>query len=261
MPVLVPMHMAHRAPTAHLSHETHCMEDTQAVALAKGAGICPRMWWLRDMQRHVWLRPDPLSELLYINVGVNKGYNVAAMSQLFRNASFTNADWHKSMREYIHSHGLETWLHKPKQHKPWFTCGNCNECNEVHHALTVRPLRIVGFDIMSDMIGWVTAAAMAFKLPAVTVVHAAVADKEGYLYVPKLPFGSEVGSTSSTVSTGLLSLRATTVDAYAAVARISHIHFVSIDAENHDGEVNFVHRDLNADAHHPSLCPSRSFFS
>lgn len=228
----------------------NCMSGAQAAPLhahiqAHGhvgvCGICNRMWWLKAVQQQVW-HHNHAGPMVYVNVGVNKGYNVAAMARIFANASFTGKDWLQKMRAHMQAHRFKGFSWRP------LDCGNCKDCNEVYAPLATRSLQIHAFDVVPELVQWVREASRTFGLTDVTVVHAAVSHEPGVLYVPPALFGSETTQTQSTDVVGvaemdrrqpskLLPVNATTLDAYAEAASLKRIHLVSIDAELHDGEV------------------------
>jgi hypothetical protein len=91
---------------------------TKFVTLGNDNTGCPREDWIEAMAGS-----DPFSSKVFINIGVNKGYNFAIwLNNFLPFLDVTAKAWHQSLMNFVHSK------------KQWQTCGVCNDCTtEFHH--------------------------------------------------------------------------------------------------------------------------------
>jgi hypothetical protein len=88
------------------------------LSLGADNGGCPREDWIEAMAGS-----DPFSSKVFINIGVNKGYNFAIwLNNFLPFLQITANAWYKSLLKFVQS----------KKH--WQTCGVCSDCGtEFHH--------------------------------------------------------------------------------------------------------------------------------
>ena len=182
-----------------------CHSNHQAITTARNSscpdqlGWLPRVsqTWISEMTRTqtgckgpnaMWVKGGCklLKPLVFLNVGANKGFAVAAMMQRFTlNAGFTNADWLTEMGEYLmHTYGVsqQALMTFVKEY-----CGACIACTERSKPLpnltTSIELDVHAFEIAQANVKWLRWAFARFGVRA-SIVRAAATNQSGRVRVP-----------------------------------------------------------------------------
>ena len=160
--------------TASSSFASDCKAS---LAVARRSN-CPADDWLDAIH-------SPLtnsSSMVYVNVGVNKGYNVADFLQRWPLEGAPKPPgsqaWYKKMLS------LELDVQNP--------CGMCNDCKKKQTPANSRPvasLRILAVDLLQANVEMVRRLFTAFGVPG-KVVHAAASNELGTVYAPSVPTSS-----------------------------------------------------------------------
>ena len=168
------------APTPELTVSSSSLASssncTASLAVARRSD-CPADNWLDAI--HGLLTNS--SQMVYVNVGVNKGYNVADFLQRWPLEGAptppSSQAWYKKMLS------LELDVQNP--------CGMCNDCKRQTpaHPRPVASLRILALDLLQANVDMVRRLFDAFGVPG-KVVHAAASNELGTVYAPSVPTSS-----------------------------------------------------------------------
>ncbi|KAL1514619.1 hypothetical protein AB1Y20_003713 [Prymnesium parvum] len=206
---------------------TACNSSLQMARLS----MCPAAAWL-DLSSQPLIEHSALHRLgrplTMVNVGANKGYNVAAFLQLFHaraSPAPTNAAWHAAL------------LREPSRVR--YACGLCNSCRAPpprarHHVrVEVHAVELVGSNART-----LRRLFRAFGVPG-AAHHLALSNFSGIsTYAPQSAVGLEhieLGSRGGAARAE--QVRVDTLDAFAAKQGLEEIALLSIDAEGQDALV------------------------
>lgn len=241
-----------------------------ALAIAKKS-YCPKAQWMDELELLLRRR-----DMVFVNVGVNKGFNIAEFALRFGEGSPLHngtATWQSTIAA-VHIHG-----------RPYAECGMCDACAAQKQLLSRREeassieaskrgvvgralfseaatyaggkrqsVRAYGFDVVQSNVAVVQEAMRRLGLNG-AIMHAAVTNHTGVVFGPPASthFGVEqLGASEqegTTFNFGPIKvagkrkyaldtmLNATTVDDFAERERLHHISFLSIDTEGSDGLV------------------------
>ena len=169
------------ASTAHACWDKGTLRaprvSTHPIA-AVSNNVCAGDFWLQELDVPLTHSSKPF---VYVNVGANKGYNIAAMLQIFGNATFSNEHWHSELLHYVHKNGLPV---RQRAGKTGYTCGVCLSCMDTFARRHVaRSVDIHAFEIVPDLFSWLKWACAHFGIPA-SLVHAAVSGNSGIAMIP-----------------------------------------------------------------------------
>lgn len=148
---------------------------------------CPREEWLTVMAA-----TDPLKSKLFINAGLNKGYNFAIWLQVFSPSSRMNTKiWHDMACKGIEDTNIAIQC-----------CGACNDCKEnfssPHFPFVLRPghITMIGIDMNRNNIQKVEEIVERLNVTGVSffTVHAAISNETGEALMPDCAFGDELCS-------------------------------------------------------------------
>ena len=200
-----------------------------ALAVAKHSG-CPAGRWQDEIAPLLAAaRQETAANLTYLNVGANKGYNVAELLQRYhkRGAGPRNSEaWHRELLKG-----------NPKGMRVKYGCGLCNPCK--HPPPSVRyhvPVEVHAIEMVD-----VNAAALrrlfgAFGVPG-TVWHLATSNYSGSANYRAAPY---VGLEHYELGKGTnRQVACSTLDAFAAsrLRQGQTIDLLSIDVEGQDALV------------------------
>ncbi|KAL1525252.1 hypothetical protein AB1Y20_020117 [Prymnesium parvum] len=206
--------------------------------------IPPAKEWLDAVAP--WLGSD--GKVVFLNVGANKGYAAASMTQRYTDAPFTNGDWLADLRRFQQNKTesrrvlrkltrTEKVLHTP--------CGACGACEErPRRGGGARELEVHAFELLDANIEWLQWAFTRFGVKGV-VNQAVVCNESGSIQVPvKMPLGAEfITPLKQTTFVSAKhrwlvgTLEKLKLDDYVLRAGIKHAHIVSIDTEGYDALV------------------------
>lgn len=185
---------------------------------------CPgkRSRWLAKI---AWIIAS--NDMVYFNVGANKGYNVAEFLQTFRHngtAGVGNRAWHSSL----------TRLH-PSIHAP---CGTCRStCTLPTPATTYNvSAKVYAFELLE---GNALLLQRLFETHSIQaeVIHAAVLNHTGVAYAPRARPGEEKFGVHLGPRSNAWRVTAITLDDFAQRRDIQQISILDVDAEGSDALV------------------------
>ena len=204
---------------------------------------CPASLWL-----HVAAPLLAASNMTYVNVGANKGFNVNAFLQLFqRDWNATSADWHSALLSQQHADDkrrktTSVSFHRDRTSVPPL-CGMCAACLErPPPRLGGAQVKVLAIEMMHSTAAVLQHSFIKFGVPGV-VVHSAASDREGRASHFAASMGEEalglgLRPTFSQRRASLTTVRRSTVDELVREAGIvSSIDLLSIDTEGHDSKV------------------------
>lgn len=175
--------------------------------------------------------------MTFVNVGVNKGYNVADFVQRFRGSGSGN------------NVSNPRWL--PQSIAKKSMCGICGDCiaPAPSHTVAVESVRVLGVDLIEANVKLVANAMARFNVSG-SVVHRAVSNRSGVKYVPATAvpgqenyFGRDepgfkrVGGAMHPPVNFSRAVRAVTVDELLLEEQMPHVSLLTIDTEGHDALV------------------------
>ena len=218
----------------------------QALAVAKGSS-CPGDW-LDGIKELV----NRSGTLVYVNIGANKGYNVAEFMQRFPIASAkvlpTNDEWHKQIM-LINPNAV-------------FSCGMCSDCKKTAPArppMDIEAMRVIAVDMLHSNVQLLARLFEAFNVPG-KAIHAAGSNSAGTVYAPS---GVDAAQNDTFYSAGQAGIeqirampkagpvrfsryvrfnytqevRAVTVDELLRDEGLHAVTLLSVDTEGHDSLV------------------------
>ena len=194
----------------------HC---TQSLALARNSN-CPSDRWL-DLVSPIIAEPN----MVMINIGANKGYNVNSFLRRFqRGWSTTNAAW-----------SAQLFAQKQfAQNNLTSRCGVCSACRvEVQLRYGRANVYVVAVEMAQSNSRNLQHLFEHFKVPG-DVIHAAGGEQSGVAYEqPNITAGHE----GSGISTRGIKIPMVTVDQIVEERKLESIDLLSIDTEGHDAPV------------------------
>lgn len=170
---------------------------------------CPQESWME-----VFRAIDPQPNKNMINIGFNKGYNFAMWSSLWVPSANVNVQtWYDALKEL----GVND-------------CGICNDCklrinnedfrtghrrNNTRSTLSMPPtLVMVGVDLNQKNLGLIQKISERFDVQTlekrnvhVHTILAAASDRNGKVWIPQCPHGSEVCSIAPAENVNTMSLQ------------------------------------------------------
>ena len=195
---------------------------------------------------------DSESPLAYINVGANKGYNIAEFLSIWTNKPVTNGVWHKHIKRFaseVKSATLST--------QAYVSCGVCGVCHAITRPARPRAAKVVAhaFELLPQnqrLLQYVTTAS---GMGSVINVHPmAVSNHTGqmpFIKYPSSTYGKE--GTALCASAGscalssvamrswlrktkatMITANITTVDEFMRREALREAFMVSIDVEGFD---------------------------
>ena len=183
---------------------------------------CPASRWM-DVLAPLLAREE---EMVFLNIGANKGYAVADFLQRF-NASetLTNTDWLRRMNRYVHSTAE-------------IKCGVCGACkNAVPKVRTGKTRRLRAYAVeLLTINSWILTRMFKYFNVQGQVVHAAVTNVSGFVFEPR---NARPGTEWHMISSEGKRVPAMTMDDLLRSTRLdeSVIDLVTIDAEGYDSLV------------------------
>lgn len=181
------------------------------------------------------LVPAGGGELVMLNVGANKGFNLAEWMQRYSAADVSNAQWHKLM------------MHQADPPCALQCCGVCLICHRKRmKQVATATLKLHAFELQPSNERLLRQLVALTNAPV--EVHAqAVSNATGVVYTRdsgKPGYESVSAMRSARGARGtLLARNVTTVDAFLAARHIPRVGLVSIDTEGWDA---FVMRGMAA---------------
>jgi len=217
----------------------HRLDVTQLRAYHSS---CPSQKWWDSLAPYL---PDAV---IFINVGANKGYAIAAMEAGFganvsvgirhKVAGSPGMAWFVAIQEYAAVMGH---LHDPKHQEKRrrsagaALCGTCRACVEAPiSAGRAKSLRSFAIELLPSNVQWLRAAVDRFHLTTRIFNYAAGKSSNATVRVQDLPLGSENGQAGEE---GTYTVETRALDDFFVEQNIQHPTFVSIDTEGHDGLV------------------------
>ena len=213
--------------------------DVAALEKLIGSAICDSgANWLEVMTQRM---AASSRSLVYINIGANKGYNIAEITRMWGGMNISNAEWYEEMQHFMKASGYSHHPNAKANHG--YLCGACELCKKEVPALLSREVAVHAFEIEPRLVQWLRWACARFGVRA-AIEHAMGGETSGVgsmAYNPDVHFGWEAFSASEDNATRMWyhthPVRAVALDDYLAQENIAHAHLVSIDAERHDGHV------------------------
>ena len=196
---------------------------TSAVEVARRS-YCPG-------KRSRWeARIAPLiasSAMVYVNVGANKGYNVAEFLQTFwhgGSSGVSNQAWHSSMNKI-----------DPSVHAP---CGICRStCTRTPPAKTYNvTAKIYAFELLGSNVQLLKQLFAEHRVHG-EIVHATVLNYTGTAYAPHARAGEEKVGAHVYRHSHASRVSAIALDDFAQRHGVEHISILDIDAEGSDALV------------------------
>lgn len=166
-------------------------------------------------------------ELVMLNIGANKGFNLAEFLQRYTATNLTNSRWHRlMMRSASPPCSLQC-------------CGVCIICRrpKIQQRAAARAVRLHAFELQPSnqkLLQQLTALTGA----PIEVHGVAMSNTTGSVYTRDAGKpGYESVAAQRTWSKRAIERKVTTVDAFMAERSISRVHLVSIDTEGWDALV------------------------
>ena len=93
--------------------------ESHPTGRSRPIGVCRTggPWFERLWESTPSIRADPF---VYVNVGANKGFNIAQTLQMLAGARYSNQDWHAQLLHYVRT------THKGANER--YSCGVCGLC-------------------------------------------------------------------------------------------------------------------------------------
>ena len=214
-----------------------------AVAVAQRSA-CPSGRW-QDVLTPLLAPANSSEPLVFVDVGANKGYNVAAFLQRYhRPDADLMSRWAQAIRPFVSVElppGVASRVHGPHYA---LLCGNCWTC---FAAAPPRParmpvdVRVHALEIVAKNANLIRTALAALHVPpsVAHVHHMAVSNVSGSVTLSDSEMGLETSGIAAGGAKGGVRVRATTLDDFAnrlawppGSARV--ISQLTIDAEGHD---------------------------
>lgn len=248
-------HVVDHAEASRNTSAHRCPLPSGRLATTLG-GICSESgpWLQRLLPFFAALTP---ARVVYVNVGANKGFNVAYLLDLLstsdRAMNVTTQAWFGALKRYADA-----------QHIPHAVlgghhgCGVCDACKSSPTAdggsrLRVEAVDVHAFELLDANARWLENAFRVFGL-AGRVIHRPVGAESGPLQVEtrgQLGFeGAGAITLMSDARGGHLQWHnSTSLDDYLAEAGVRRVHLLSVDAEKYDLPVLWgLRRSLTARA-------------
>jgi len=209
----------------------------QLTATRAANSACPQQtWW--DRARLV-LPPD--KPVTFVNVGANKGFNLALMAQSF-GANVSGHAWAMALLEYMAEQGQPydaARQERLKKGRGAIWCGVCRACAEAP-LVKAGDLRAYGIELVPSTARWLRSAVRRFGLDASTHIfnNAAGNESGSMVHVAPRPVGSEsaTGKTQGG-SAGESLVETLSLDDFLRAQHVPHATLVSIDTEGLDALV------------------------
>jgi FkbM family methyltransferase len=194
-----------------------------AAEIAKRS-YCPgkRSRWEATVSRLIW-RP----QMTLVNVGANKGYNVAEFLQTFTHlgrVGATNKEWHDGL---IAS--------DPSVHAP---CGICRStCSRPAPAVTFNTsVEVHAIELLQANVDMLRRLFVKFVVPGF-VHHAAVLNRTGHAYAPVARAGDEKYGVQHDARGDTQKVSTISIDEFVYNQNIRRVSLLDIDAEGADALV------------------------
>ena len=196
---------------------------------------CPsQIWWERAATSLA------NQTVTFVNVGANKGYNIAALAAQF-GVNIRPWEWYLALLDYRRDVGHPfdpKAAGRARNGGGGALCGVCRACVERPKFISSSGIQLVGIELLPENARWLRYAITKFNLSAQVFNLAAGNETGNAVYVPKdSSIGSESVQVSSTHGTTMLPVGTIALDDLFQRQRIRHVHFVSIDAEGSDAQV------------------------
>ena len=210
----------------------HCAEDSPSQAkLIAGCTRATEFWNL--------IRPTPGSTAVFLNIGANKGYEIASFVQRWApERGLSAGSWFHAIKRYATTSG--------SQHLHWNSRGACKESSSeeaaVARAHELGGLHVHAFELNQRTARLLEHLARDTRIADVVSVHRMpVSDHVGSVCTQQGPVGYERGgiqySQSHAARKCTSHLNATTVDAFVASTQLESVFHVEVDTEGHDAAV------------------------
>lgn len=170
--------------------------------------------------------------MVMLNVGANKGYNLAEWMQRYSSADISNKKWHQLM------------MHRAEPPCALQCCGVCLVCHRARMAQKASAtLRLHAFELQPSNERMLRQLVALTGAP-VEVHGSAVSNATGIVYTrdsgaPGYESVSAMRAPRGKRASTVLPRNVTTVDAFLASRRIERVSLVSIDTEGWDAFVMY----------------------
>jgi len=235
---------------------------------------CQASGWWDAVAAHAMPGISARGKFVFVNVGANKGYGLAAVLQRFGNSSVTEQAWHARLLDFLRSKHVDEQRGHYSGVGAANPCGVCKACHDHTTALMEVPVDGTLFEIspsttqwLEDAVGHLVQRQSGSLRHRVAVVNLAVGNVSGGTVQIQTSgaFGDERGNaleSSSGNQTSSRMLPRVTLDEYFAAHGMEHVDYVSVDTEGHDllvlrglaqalarGAVDFLEFEFSGRAH------------
>lgn len=214
--------------------------DSDLATWRAAHSSCPdQTWWEHAAQSIA----NHTGHMTYVNVGANKGYNLAAMAARY-GAQVDGRSWYAALLEHMRDRGQPFDVVKAERSRKGSggtLCGVCRACVEGPSSFptTRQSLQMFAIELLPANVAWLRAAMDRFGLN-VPVLQLAAGNVSGdELYVPsEVAVGAEsIKATHGQNQSTVVSVKTVALDDFFRSQKIHHAHLVSIDTEGSDGAV------------------------
>ena len=203
-----PRHHHKRSHIPSCANASECGVCNRSLALAMRSN-CPSERWLDRISPSI-----AAPNMLILNVGANKGYNVNSFLARFqRGWNTTNADWCRGHCD----------------------CGMCGACSSKASFVYGRAnVSAIAIEMMRANYENLKGLFVKFKVPG-EVIHAAGGEEAGTAYEPAADL--KIGHEQAGIQSHGISVAMVTVDQIVTERKVKTIDLLSIDTEGHDATV------------------------